>query len=132
MSRQNLNIFLVDDDHIYQFTAKKTLEAMGVGGHVSVFMDGQAAMNFIKAHLTEPSALPDIIFLDINMPVMDGWQFVEEFQRLQFSKKVSLFMVSSSVDAADLKKSKEFTIISDYIIKPVGRERFEELLAAFR
>jgi len=131
MPQQKLNIFLVDDDHIYQFTAKKTLEAMGMGDQVSIFMDGESAIRFIKENINDPAALPDIIFLDINMPIMDGWQFVEEFQQLNAGKPIALYMVSSSVDTADLKRSKEFTIINDYIIKPVGRSRFEELLGSY-
>lgn len=128
MPQQKLNIFLVDDDHIYQFTAKKTLEAMGFGEQVSIFMDGEAAINFIQSHLADKDALPDIIFLDINMPIMDGWQFVEEFKKLDIGKDVALYMVSSSVDETDLKRSKEYRVINDYIIKPVGRNRFEQLL----
>jgi CheY-like chemotaxis protein len=129
MPQQKLNIFLVDDDHIYQFTAKKTLESMGFADQVSVFMDGAAALQHIKEHLSDPRALPDVIFLDINMPVMDGWQFVQEFQKLNPRKSIALYMVSSSVDETDVKRSREFTVISDYIIKPVGRRRFEELLS---
>ena len=129
MPEQNLNIFLVDDDHIYQFTAKKTLESMGLSGQVSTFSNGEAAIEFIRAHISEPAALPDIIFLDINMPVMDGWQFIEEFQKLNPAKKISLYMVSSSVDESDMQRSKEYEVIDDYIIKPVGRSRFEQLLS---
>lgn len=129
MPQQNLNIFLVDDDQIYQFTAKKTLESMGLSGKISVFSDGQEAIQFIREHLSSSEKLPDVIFLDINMPVMDGWQFVEEYQKLQLSKKVALYMVSSSVDESDMKRSKDYGVIDDYIIKPVGRSRFEELLS---
>jgi len=128
MPQQKLNIFLVDDDHIYQFTAKKTLEAMGVVVKVSVFMAGVVDLKFIQSHLSDKDALPDVIFLDINMPIMDGWQFVEEFRKLELGKEVALYMVSSSVDETDLKRSKEYTVINDYIIKPVGRNRFQELL----
>ena len=128
MPQQKLNIFLVDDDHIYQFTAKKTLESMGLQGQVSVFTDGEQAISFIRDHIEQPEELPDIIFLDINMPVMDGWQFVEEYQRLNITKKISLYMVSSSVDETDMKRSRAYDVIDDYIIKPVGRNRFEELL----
>jgi two-component system, chemotaxis family, chemotaxis protein CheY len=129
MPRQKLNIFLVDDDHIYQFTAKKTLESMGLSQQVSIFPDGEKAIGFIKGHLSDPDTLPDIIFLDINMPIMDGWQFVSEFQQLDFPKKIALYMVSSSVDDNDMRRSKEYNVINDYIIKPVGRTRFEQLLS---
>jgi two-component system chemotaxis response regulator CheY len=130
MPQQNLNIFLVDDDHIYQFTAKKTLESMGLAGQVSIFADGEKALEFIKEHLSRPEVLPDIIFLDINMPIMDGWQFVDEFQKLDLPKKIALYMVSSSVDENDMRRSKEYGVIDDYIIKPVGKNRFEQLLAS--
>jgi CheY-like chemotaxis protein len=129
MPEQNLNIFLVDDDHIYQFTAKKTLESMGLSGQVSTFSNGEAAIDFIRSHISDPAALPDIIFLDINMPVMDGWQFIEEYQKLQPAKKIALYMVSSSVDESDMQRSKDYKVIDDYIIKPVGRSRFEQLLS---
>ncbi|HEX6914394.1 MAG TPA: response regulator [Chitinophagaceae bacterium] len=127
-----MNIFLVDDDKIYQFTAKKTLESMGLSGEVSVFSDGRHAIEYLRAHQHEITLLPDIIFLDINMPVMDGWQFVEAFEQLQLGKKVSLYMVSSSVDENDMKRSRQYAVINDYIIKPVGRSRFEELLSLTR
>jgi CheY-like chemotaxis protein len=129
MPQQNLNIFLVDDDHIYQFTAKKTLESMGLTEQVSMFPDGEKAIDFIREHLSQPQDLPDIIFLDINMPIMDGWQFIDEFQKLKIPKKIAVYMVSSSVDENDMKRSKEFGVIDDYIIKPVGRSRFQELLS---
>lgn len=129
MPRQKLNIFLVDDDNIYQFTAKKTLESMGLTQEVTVFPDGEKAIEFIKDHISEPDLLPDVIFLDINMPIMDGWQFVEAFQQLSLPRKIALYMVSSSVDESDMKRSKEFGVIDDYIIKPVGRSRFEQLLS---
>lgn len=130
MPQQNFNIFLVDDDHIYQFTAKKTLESMGLTEQVSIFPDGEKAIGFIKQHLANPGKLPDIIFLDINMPVMDGWQFVDEFQQLTFPKKIAIYMVSSSVDEGDMMRSKQYKVVDDYIIKPVGRTRFEQLLSS--
>jgi len=129
MPQQNLNIFLVDDDNIYQFTAKKTLESMGLSKQVSIFPDGEKALQYIKDHLSEQGSLPDIIFLDINMPVMDGWEFVDAFQQLNLPKKIALYMVSSSVDENDMKRSKNYGVIDDYIIKPVGRTRFEQLLS---
>ncbi|MCE3282834.1 MAG: Response regulator receiver domain protein [Chitinophagaceae bacterium] len=133
MPQQKLRIFLVDDDHIYQFTAKKTLEAMGFAEQVDVFPDGEKALDFIREHASNPAILPDIIFLDINMPIMDGWQFVEEFQKLDLgSKKVDLYMVSSSVDEADQERSRKYQVINDYIIKPVGRTRFEQLITEAR
>lgn len=128
MPQSKLNIFLVDDDLIYQFTAKKTLESMGLQGTISSFTDGQKAISFLSEHANDLNALPDVIFLDINMPVMDGWEFIEAFQRLNVPKKIDIYMVSSSVDEQDLQRSRQYATILDYIVKPVGRTCFEELL----
>ena len=67
------------------------------------------------------TALPDIILLDINMPVMDGWQFMELFALLNptLSKKIDVYMVSSSINKADIKRAKAITDISDFIVKPL-------------
>jgi len=130
MPQDKFNIYLVDDDRIYQFTAKKTLETIDLTQNISIFSNGEEAIEHIKEKLEQPHSLPDVIFLDINMPLMDGWQFLDEYVKLdvRLKKNVTIYMVSSSVDEADIKKSKEYEVIKDYIIKPIGRERFEDLL----
>ncbi len=64
------------------------------------------------------------------MPVMDGWQFLEAFKKIytQLPKPITIYMVSSSVDDYDIRKSKEYTEVIDYVIKPINRERFEQLI----
>ncbi|MFX5957095.1 response regulator, partial [Acinetobacter baumannii] len=73
---------------------------------ILVFSDGEEALNFLSANIGDNNAVPDIIFLDINMPIMDGWQFLEEYIQLKprIGKKVTLYMVSSSVDPADTQR----------------------------
>jgi CheY-like chemotaxis protein len=123
-------VCLIDDDRIYQFTAKKILESTGLSKEIFIFNNGEEAINFFRENSQAAEKLPDIIFLDINMPVMDGWQFLEEFQVLHqdLGKKISIYMVSSSVDDYDIKKSKEYSLVADYVIKPINRERFEQLI----
>lgn len=123
-------ICLIDDDRIYQFTAKKILESVGFTKEIIAFFNGEEAINYFKENYKEESKLPTIIFLDINMPVMDGWQFLEEFQKIspELSKPINIYMVSSSVDDYDIQKSKEYTLVADYVIKPINRERFEQLI----
>lgn len=124
-----MNVCLIDDDHIYQFTAKKTLETIDKVDKIEVFSNGEEGISHLRRNISTNRELPDVIFLDINMPLMDGWQFLDEYVSMAKDKNITIFMVSSSVDEADIKKAKEYDVVKEYIIKPVGRERFEELLS---
>ena len=132
MNPAKLNICLIDDDRIYQFAAKKTIEATGMAQKVMVFSNGLEAMDFLQSHLTDTPSIPDVIFLDINMPIMNGWQFLEAYSGLQQSlkKTVTVYMVSSSIDEYDIKKSREYESVSDYVLKPVNKEKFTQLLSS--
>jgi CheY-like chemotaxis protein len=132
MSVVQYTVCLIDDDKIYQFTARKMLESTGMTKHIQSFYDGSEAMSyFSNGQNIQPETLPDIIFLDINMPIMNGWEFLEEYEKLQggFPKMVRLFVVSSSVDDADIQRSKRYQAVTDYIVKPISKIRYQELLA---
>lgn len=126
-----VNVFVVDDDDIYQFTIKVTLRGIPAVQSTSTFADGAEALEYIVVHQNEEDKLPDIIFLDINMPVMDGFQFMEEFAELlpSLKKSIKVYMVSSSMDPKDIKKAKRFDEISDYLIKPLNSKDIKEIIA---
>lgn len=130
MNLSQYNICLIDDDKIYQFTAKKIIESTNLTKAVLSFYNGEEAIDFFKSNLQNVESIPDIIFLDINMPIKDGWQFLEDFKSLlnDLKKDITIYMVSSSVNDYDIKKSKEYSFVTDYIIKPINRERFEQLI----
>ncbi|MEQ8534886.1 MAG: response regulator, partial [Imperialibacter sp.] len=81
--------------------------------------------------ITSSDELPDVILLDINMPVMDGWQFLDEFVKIKplIKKKITIYMVSSSIDEADLERAKTYEEVSDFIVKPVKAEDLEKMLS---
>ncbi len=124
------NICIVDDDEIYKFTVLKTLESLKLNKKVKVFSDGDEAFNFLLENLNNKKILPDVILLDINMPIMDGFQFMEEFIKIKprVGKKITIYMVSSSVDPYDLNKAKSISEISDYIIKPINADELRKIL----
>jgi len=127
------NVCLIDDDKIYQFTATMILEATGLTNSIAAFLNGKDAINFLKdPNTTLNSQLPDIIFLDINMPVMNGWEFLEEFQQFSasLSQPIKIYLVSSSVDESDINKSKKYPAITDYVIKPLNRDKYRQLLTS--
>jgi CheY-like chemotaxis protein len=129
MYRTKLNVLVVDDDIIYQFTTQKTLEATGYTNKIFVCSNGEEACQLLKNNLSNMQDIPDVIFLDINMPVMNGWDFLRAYDSIQLSlsKDVRIFLVSSSVDQADINFSRQFSSVQDYIVKPILKEKLSEI-----
>ena len=123
-------IALVDDDSIFQFTATRLLESSKLAQNIVHFENGAEALTFLREKALQKELLPDYLFLDINMPFVDGWMFLEDFTTLKSSlaKDISIYMVSSSIDPRDLNRAKSFSEVTDFIIKPISLERFQELL----
>jgi CheY-like chemotaxis protein len=123
-------ICIVDDDDIYQFTITRTIQTHKLAKKILIFSDGEEAIKFLIDNLGNSDTLPDIIFLDINMPIMDGWQFLEEYVMLKptIGKKITIYMISSSVDPVDLERAKKISTISDYIIKPIDPGMLKEII----
>lgn len=130
MMNTPVNICIVDDDDIYQFTVIKTLELLEFEKNIQVFSDGEEALEFLLNNLDKNDELPDVIFLDINMPIMDGYQFMEEYVKIKskLGKKTVIYMVSSSVDPVDIEKAKRISDISDYIIKPIEPGKLKSIM----
>jgi CheY-like chemotaxis protein len=131
MSRP-LIIFIVDDDEIYKYTMTKTIERQKIAKKILTFSDGEEAINFMIDNVGNSIDLPDIIFLDINMPIMDGFQFMEEYVLLKprIGKKIVIYMVTSSVDPIDIDRAKKISEIANYIVKPIKADKLSEIMAA--
>lgn len=123
-------IAVVDDDSVYQFTASRTLKATKLAHEILQFQNGKEALTFLRDGNGNGHALPDIIFLDINMPITDGWAFLEEFHELKskLSKEIKIYMVSSSIDPRDLNRARNIPEVTDYVEKPISMNKFSELL----
>lgn len=124
-------VCLIDDDDMYQFTARLMLESTGMIKQIQSFYNGREALAYFRdLNNIHASTLPDVIFLDINMPVMNGWEFLDEYHKLHATmpKPIVVYVVSSSVDRDDMVKSRSYDLVSDYLIKPVTRMRYQELM----
>lgn len=128
------NICVIDDDKIYQYTISKTIKVYDLANEVLIFSDGEEALNFFIENIDNTSDLPDIILLDINMPIMDGFQFMEEYIKLKprVGKKILIYMVSSSVDSSDIRRAEQVSEISDYIIKPIKPGELIKIVESFQ
>ncbi|HSN47309.1 MAG TPA: response regulator [Flavobacterium sp.] len=116
-------IWIIDDDVIYQTIIKKLIKKSGVFSTNSSFLNGKEAITTLNNTLqNNDDSIPDIILLDINMPVMDGWEFMEEIKTIksQINKRIIIYIVSSSISLEDKNKSKTFTDIIEYIPKPIS------------
>ncbi len=131
MYRTSVNVLLIDDDAIYQFVSRKTLEATGNASKIEICSNGEEAIRYLETNVSNPAELPDVIFLDVNMPVMNGWEFLDAYQVLKPSiqKDIHVFLVTSSMNDEDKEFSRRFNCVEDYIVKPLNREKISELLS---
>lgn len=125
-------VYLIDDDDIFVFLTKKTILKVSDNLDVEVFSDGYQAITHLKAIAEDKEALPDVIFLDLNMPVMDGWEFLSEYETLcsSLSRDIKLYIVSSSISPHEMERADNIPAVSAFIIKPLVKEKFLEILQA--
>lgn len=122
---------LIDDDPVFVFLVTKMLETISGTVKIDTFADGQLAMNHISAYKNRADLLPDIIFLDLNMPVMDGWGFLELYEDMQaeFEKNISLYILSSTVTPGDIEQASGYPAVIDFLIKPLERAKAQEIIS---
>ncbi len=125
-----VNVFIIDDDKLFVFLTKKTIGITKLDTRITEFGDGEAAINYLKEIAGNAELLPDIIFLDLSMPIMDGWEFLEEYGSLspKLKKKIKLYIFSSSISPHDIEKAKNISVVTDFIIKPLLKEKFIEMV----
>ena len=124
------NVFVVDDDKIFHFIIKKLLLSNNINVSPSFFENGLEAIEGIKYKLDSGQTTPDLILLDINMPVLDGWQFLEEFKLLKkhIKNEISIYIISSSDNTVDRNRAKDFKDeIKDYYLKPITIDGLKEI-----
>lgn len=122
-------VALIDDDPIYTNTFKNLLGSWKIANPFLFFNNAKEALDFML--LKEASVLPDILLLDLNMPHMNGWLFLENFAKIkpQLTKKISIYLVSSSIWEDDLQRAKNNILVEDFISKPIFKDKLMQILA---
>lgn len=124
------NVYLIDDDPVVNIISKKIIEKTGFAGKINVHQSAVKVIESLKI-LCEQNVndFPELIFLDINMPVMNGWEFLDEFIKLkeEARNRCQIYMLTSSIDPSDMKKSQTYSCVKDFITKPLTKEKLEKL-----
>ncbi|MDG1160059.1 MAG: response regulator [Flavobacteriales bacterium] len=119
---------IIDDDSIHVFGAKRAISLANFCNQVLVFNNGKDAFDRISQIFALGKGIPELILLDINMPVWDGWDFLDEFLKLPESNNVRIFIMTSSVDPVDRTKAQTYKQVSNFIIKPITPEKLQVAL----
>lgn len=126
------SILIIDDDDVSNFIYKRVIETTRTADKITTFIRAREALEYLKETAdSAPEDFPDIIFLDINMPVMNGWQFLEKYEnsfQSKLKKRPVLCMLSSSVYQEDISKAYTYTDVKEYISKPLTSQIMTNLI----
>ena len=117
--------YIIDDDSIFVFVLKKLLEKNDSFAQIRDFKNADEVLELLS-HNEEN--LPDLILLDLNMPIVDGWQFLDKIEKMPYKEKLNVFIMSSSIDVSDIEKSKAYATVKDFISKPINNDKLINLL----
>ena len=114
-------VFIIDDDPIHQRIAQIMIAKHKLFDEFVSYTEAGEALVVLENNTDVTESLPDVILLDLNMPVIDGWGFLERFDKIKTSlgKEIKIFIVSSSVDEKDISRSQSYSSVKGFISKPL-------------
>lgn len=116
-------ICVIDDNDVYQFVMKNSINKLNPNIKILAYLNGEEGIVSLKKMIEDHKPLPDVILLDINMPIMDGWEFMNEFIKIksQLPRVMPIYLTTSSLDASDIDKAKRYEDITGFLSKPIDR-----------
>lgn len=124
-----MKILLVDDDPIVILLQKKLMEKAGITHQVNSFNNGEDALQFLAKNGTSEEAY--LMFLDINMPGLSGWDVLDTLNEMNIPKDLKVIIITSSIEAADKKHAESYRKIVDFWVKPFSIQDFIQLKEKF-
>lgn len=125
-------VLIIDDDRILQFALRTALQKIDRETEVKCCYNGLEAIDYLENLKAEGENLPDLILLDLNMPVMNGFAFLERYKLMapSRSQKPWLYVVTSSIDENDFARVREYNLVVDFISKPLSKEFLRNMLGS--
>ncbi len=125
-----MKILIIDDDWVYRTITSKMIAHINQSVIVEESENGETGLANLEQQADQN--LKTVVLLDINMPVLDGWEFLEQIQKSNFYHlaELEIYMVSSSTDERDILKAKDYDFVKGFIIKPLSKEKIQEILTA--
>lgn len=120
-------IYIIDDDPIYKLVTKKLIRKTELFSETREFANGSEALNYFES----TTDFPDILLLDIEMPEMDGWEFLDEFCQLKkrMDKESTIYIASSSIASEDKVKAQKYKCVRDFLSKPINLDKLKKIAA---
>lgn len=124
------NWAIVDDDQVFQLTTQVHFNKINSDGELYFFKNGKELIDHLEENKSDVEQLPDVILLDLKMPIMNGWDFIERFLPLreEFAKDINLYILTSSIDQKDKERAKKISAVRKYIEKPIGTSKIEQII----
>lgn len=122
---RSIKVMLLDDDEVNNFICSSIIQKCIPEARVISFLNGKQGLDYLESLLGKNDYnLPDLIFLDINMPVMNGWEFLDRYKKIanRFNKKIVLMMLTASISDKDFKKAETYDIVDSYLTKPLKQD----------
>jgi len=129
-NNRDISILLVDDDEINNFISIKLIKKALLSTEIVACLNGKFAIEqLLEMQKKGAEKLPDYILLDINMPIMNGWEFLDEYIRLNIDPvgKTKIFIISSSVFSNDINKARSYPLVKSFISKPLSVDKIKEM-----
>ncbi|MGY3214107.1 response regulator [Mucilaginibacter sp. HD30] len=126
-------LIMIDDNPMEHYIMQKMFDKHNLFQDAAHAAEAQVIIDFLKENRYNTAELPDLIFLDLNMPICDGFSFLEQFQRLclSFQKPISIYVVSSSVDENDHRRVAAYPFVKEFLIKPVTKDKLELIYTSY-
>ncbi|TGM32022.1 response regulator [Leptospira biflexa] len=118
MLHQLSKVYLIEDDAVTTFLIKTLMEKFSFASEILTYSNGAEALDALQKAIE----FPELLFLDLNMPIMDGWQFLETIQNIPQFSKIPTYILTSSVDPSDKSKSETYPNVVGYLTKPLSKK----------